>query len=284
MSSVFISTGKYLRQALKFNGPLLSVVFTLAGAYTSYSLFRSLAVSNESRVEEKTRDTMFVKLLDMPGVLNQTNSPGKEVGLADVDSQYNNEKFAGDTSPVVDVGDEESVRKVTGIADSDVENVFKKHREGSNSISTLSALSLATILVLLWAGRKVLPYLSEDTVLDKDPEELTRVFKTYSQQIELLGNPRKIKRLSNKIRFQYQFLHIKGLIDQNSARSLVEILLFLENRGILSPAGAETLKIAMANKPQFINYFGPLLKGKGLPGDQDALMGYLFALNRDSFI
>ncbi|PWV56131.1 hypothetical protein [Chitinophaga sp. S165] len=275
--------GEYLQQALKFNGAFLSVVFTLAGAYTSYTIFRSLGNFQESKTDVKIRDTMFVKLVDVPEGLNSPVSYARQNDGDSVRLQSSGGGSPIGVAPRHDSSLRSNYIPAHVINDSDMEAAVKKHSRDSFLTSSVTAAILSVILFLFWIAWKTLPYIPHDMVLDKDPEELKRVFNTYRDEIEVLGNPRKIKRLSNKIRFQYQFLSLKNLINKNSARTLVVVLLMLESRNLLSDRDFKDLKDAMESLQHFKDYFGPRLRNRGLPDNGESLMGYLFSLNRDSF-
>lgn len=63
---------------------------------------------------------------------------------------------------------------------------------------------------------------------DLDPAGLTALFEKCFREIPPIGNPRKIKRLSNKIRFQYHYLTLKGLSEPEDYIRLAEVLIHLE--------------------------------------------------------
>jgi hypothetical protein len=103
-------------------------------------------------------------------------------------------------------------------------------------------------------------------VLDLDPPGLTALFQAFAGDIQSIGNPRKIKRLSNKIRFQYHYLALKGFTDAHDFDLLARMLIQIEKE---PPSPNDTFKtFRTANRIYHMS---------------DRLAQIIYNLNRDAF-
>ncbi|MDB5283968.1 MAG: hypothetical protein JWO06_3043 [Bacteroidota bacterium] len=76
--------------------------------------------------------------------------------------------------------------------------------------------------------------LSAEREKDRDPDELTNLFDTYSEEVKRLGTPRKIKRFSSKVRFQYYVLNLNQKLSKDERELFFTTLLAIEmNRGTI---------------------------------------------------
>jgi hypothetical protein len=100
-----------------------------------------------------------------------------------------------------------------------------------NNWAIIIVIGITILFITLYSNYKYLPFISEKINQDKDPQELTEAFNDLAKEITELGNPRKIKRFSNKVRFQYYYLRSKQVINnKNSLNNLLKALLAIENR------------------------------------------------------
>jgi len=68
-----------------------------------------------------------------------------------------------------------------------------------------------------------------ESVLDRDPEELDELFHTYARAVIQVGTPRRMKRFSNKIRFEYNVLRNGNKLGTARQRRLfMEMMLTIE--------------------------------------------------------
>lgn len=90
------------------------------------------------------------------------------------------------------------------------------------------------LAIFFFSRYKALPHISAEALRkDMDPPELTMLLSSCADEIQSLGNPRKIKRFSNKIRFQYYYITGKGFTDQEQLKKLVCLLVQLEKAGVV---------------------------------------------------
>jgi hypothetical protein len=147
----------------------------------------------------------------------------------------------------------------------------------SNARSTIlewlvmAGLLVATALISYYFYQD-LPHISRELRKDLDPPQLRALLTVYAEDIERLGNPRKIKRLSNKIRFQYYYLAGKGL---NDLQQLVNVLVQLE--GGEARYGLEGMAFILSEEG-----FGEFFRRDfGVVADE-RFIRLVHALNRDS--
>ena len=123
-------------------------------------------------------------------------------------------------------------------------------------------------LLFLVFSRSLFPHRRVPTfdVLDLDPPGLTALFQDFGGRIQSIGNPRKIKRLSNKLRFQYHYLSLKGFTDDKDFDNLATILIQLE---ITPPSPTDDFKTFYNANSVYIR--------------SESLARHIYSLNRDAF-
>jgi hypothetical protein len=83
--------------------------------------------------------------------------------------------------------------------------------ESDYSVAGLFLLCVFFVAIGSWEFVKY-KLSDEESEKDRDPEELEMVFDKYSDLIVALATPRKLKRFSNKVRFQYNLFKKSGSI------------------------------------------------------------------------
>jgi hypothetical protein len=214
--------------------PLVILVFAALalGGWSSFSLFRFLAQNvREARV---LKDTVFVQFVNGQPYHSDAGlrADTPKAGLASAfktNLPDTGHPISGYRSP-----DSLYLRPpaVVAVPADSVKNALASAKLTQASFPW-SIIVFAALLVVATAAVMVysrLPYLAVDLQKDLDPEDLTNLFQRFGENIEEIGNPRKIKRLSNKIRFQYHYLTSKGWKDAYALEALVAILLDLEKK------------------------------------------------------
>jgi hypothetical protein len=144
---------------------------------------------------------------------------------------------------------------------------------------TVLLSALLTLLGICYIFYNSLPYYSIEMNRDVDPDALTVLFNKFGREIQSLGNPRKIKRLSNKIRFQYHYLVYKELASGANLDHLVRTLLLFERANTLSGMKPEESRQITRDQKSFAEF---LVKNNILSTDE-RYMRIMYALNKDSF-
>jgi hypothetical protein len=222
----------------------LSICLTLLGGYISVAVFTLLAKKGLDAKPPKN-DTVLVRLIGVMPVA--TGQPVKETTTRTVPvvnpkdtvkpppPRDTTTKFKAIYRPTPDV------HPVTP----EQQGFAQQASRLNNPLFPLWAIVLVVLAIsagIFYVAYFNLPYISPEMRRDLDPQPLTKMFEAYATQIESLGNPRKIKRLSNKMRFQYHYLTLKGIKDEASLGALAKGLILLERM----PAEAAPPK----NKPE----------------------------------
>ena len=139
-------------------------------------------------------------------------------------------------------------------------------------------LLLATVGLYLFYSR--LPFLSPEIQKDLDPPQLTTLFSQFGEQIEEIGNPRKIKRLSNKIRFQFYYISLKGWTSPAVFSALMSILMEIETKPVPQAKSREGSSSDVPSEEKFWGRFRTIAVANNLFNDTD-LMHLIYILNRD---
>src|ERR1700722_2567451 len=208
-----------------------SLILVLAGGYISVVVFGLFAKQALASNSGPSKDTVFVNLLNGPNQAffsrDSVNSGTQKVkppivifSPPDTNPPDNLEKMVFRPLPVV----------LPVSLDYQSRAVRLMKVEHSDATLWIFALVITGCLAgAFYIGFFNLPYLSTEMSRDLDPAELTTLFRENASKIEELGNPRKIKRLSTKIRIQYYYLISKKIRDADSLAALGKGLLVMES-------------------------------------------------------
>jgi hypothetical protein len=261
-------------------GTLFTILLVLFGALLAFTaLFLIDKVSGRNIVQQtaKTKDTVYVKLVD--SLAGGSFAGSRNVQDAVVNSDVN--KSFQDTPRLTEAG---NFPKPISIKAPPVPSFDKEQLENlsETTIPVWKWLAIPALMLMIGTGiflsYKKLPPPNYKLNIDKDPEELTRLFERHSLKIEMLGNPRKIKRFSNKLRFQYHYLKNQSLINNEAQLDVVLLtLLFIE--GNLQKMNLELLSEDEKKNP--LAWFKKMLVNE-VPGIiDDKLAKQLLQLNKN---
>jgi hypothetical protein len=266
---------------------IINFAVTLLGFWAAFSVFQVLAVNGLEHAAPVTKghDTTWVKLLDAPTqgyatMEKNSTAPARQLAAqTDITSNdsINNPYFEGLKNNYID----RSYITTSPVNDEMIRKAVSAFQLSQHNYSWWVAALLAVFIFIgiLYVFFYNLPHYSLEMRKDVDPEDLTKMFNKFSSNIELLGNPRKIKRLSNKIRFQYYYLENKGLVNTSNLEKLFSILLLFEDQNLLAPQESEKSRQLVQSQQSFSDF---LTRNKIAPGTPE-FMRVIFALNRDSF-
>ena len=267
-----------------------TLLITALGAYASYTIFHSLALFSPPPKEAK--DTVLVRLLNVNGsVSNVLSTPSSSAGTGTGQTGMRN-------------GYDSNGRPFSKPADSfsqgsyahptlQLANLLERPITASQQAAATQAIQLKNPALPKWLFILVgvailgavfyvvyynLPYFSDEMNKDLDPPALTRLFELVGPAMLKLGNPRKIKRFSNKLRFQYHYLDLKNLADENSLKALGNVLVLLE-----SPSG-EDKSIVDPKKIAGLEDFYDWTQWHRIYNFTSQARTVIFALNKDALI
>jgi hypothetical protein len=262
---------------LSFLGTLLITAF---GAYASFAMFHFLAVKGLQAKTVTTKDTVLVRLLNA----NLPNGPATQELQSNhgVQSQDTTrlagrlQSGTGDTGRI-------SRRSAPPVIPIDANQQASAIQAAELKITDFPIWLLILAVVLILAGVFYvlyynLPYFTDEMNRDMDPPKLTELFSRHGNEFLQLGNPRKIKRLSNKLRFQYHYLELKGLDHPKDLDQLCRILLMLENRPLPDRSNEPPKKI------RSVADFKKWLQSQKMSPLTEKLIQLIFALNREALM
>jgi hypothetical protein len=274
----------------KWGRLILTFAITMAGLYIAFIAFQFLNDKGVRSQVQTLKDTVYVRLVNgnINGIINGNSvSPGNYQP-----NTYN----AGDTSKTgsqaVLPGISPDTSAVRYIHYRQIP-VVKPITPAAQKVATDLALlgmhvfpwwsvllcALLTLLGICYIFYNSLPYYSIEMNRDVDPELLTRLFDKFGPEIQSLGNPRKIKRLSNKIRFQFHYLFYKNLADTDNLDHLVRTLLLFERNNIQVRMKPKDSKEITRDQKSFAEF----LVKNGIQTSDEHYMRIMYALNKDSF-
>ena len=134
------------------------------------------------------------------------------------------------------------------------------------------------ILVGLWVVRNLLVKLNPYYEKEKDPEELKKLLRSHSDQVSALGTPRKIKRFTNNLRFQYYILNSKKVVTGQNADLFIRLLLYIEKTDLI-PKLSSDIEI----KDTTFDIFRKSVTIT-VPNKEELLLRELYILNRGNLV
>ena len=259
---------------------IYSLILVLIGGYISVVVFGLFAKQGLVNKTKSSKDTVLVSLLNFP---KQAVFSAGDTGRSRL-YDTTKSKRPVDTSKRTDSQPTMASRPlppsppIPEAVQSNAVQRIKLERFGPSF--WLIALVIAGCLAgAFYIGYFNLPYLSTEMSRDLDPAALTILFRQNALAIEALGNPRKIKRLSNKMRFQYYYLTSKGITSADSLSALGKALLLLEK----APAEDQTAEEQPSAKLSPDEAYAQFLKANSLDKTTTNFQRIFFALNRDFF-
>ncbi|HLX90961.1 MAG TPA: hypothetical protein VKR32_04730 [Puia sp.] len=265
----------------KFGSGLISAFLVCIGFMFAFNLLEKLGAVAVAHKHREHKDTVYVSLLNgvpayQPG--SETIQPNSQSS-----SREKHDTTQPATSAPTNLQASQVYQPAVPITDSERRAAMTTATGKASNIPSIFQLFLFLLILGIlgssYVGYFGLPERSEEMNRDIDPPELTSLFNGYSTQIEALGNPRKIKRLSNKIRFQFNYLVIKGLANENNLDYMARILILFEQQSILAPLEPAKARLLTSN----IDSFKAFVREKGISVSDDKFLRLMFALNRDSF-
>jgi hypothetical protein len=275
---------------MRIRSPLflvMSFLVVLAGGWTSYAVFHLLAAN--IRPPEKHKDTVLVQVLGAaaynPALASRPDSainrnPNQPISSSTQTKDDTTKTRIGGFTRI------DSFRRPPAAIPIPADSLARAVTSGKLALAAfpwwlviLAALIVMAVLFYILYYR--LPFLSAEMRQDLDPPQLTKILRKYSAGIESLGNPRKIKRLSNKIRFQYHYLVAKGFQKSDELDFLAGTLLALEVQKTVTTEGSAVAKSIMLTETGFKNF----LSGQPNPIEPSnpGLVHLIYILNRDAF-
>jgi hypothetical protein len=280
-------TSKQIIDAIKENvfsflnnktlGSILMVSLGAAIAFTILILLGSVSSRDVGKHEAKTKDTVYVKLVDSMSRSSFTQQT-KDSTPAKKQSFTNNNPTgpSGNSDTQIIPFTSSKAKPIDRFNDNQLATLNK------TEIPVWKWLILPSILLIIgtsiYLSFKKLPLPNYKLTIDKDPEELTLLFGRHAETIQWLGNPRKIKRFSNKVRFQYHYLKNQKLI--NSDKDLDDILLtllYIEN----NPQKMNLDKLSETDKRDILKWFKTLIGQANNISLNDNLAKHLLQLNKN---
>lgn len=134
------------------------------------------------------------------------------------------------------------------------------------------------VLFGLWIVRNLLVKINPYYEKEKDPEELKNLLDSFSNEVNALGTPRKIKRFTNNLRFQYYILSGRKVITQQNAKLFITLLLHIEKTDLMPKLSADE-----EIKETPFNLFRKSI-AINVPQKEEALLRELYILNRGNLV
>ncbi len=223
---------RYLRKNSYYFTGVLMLVLGISIAVRTFQLLMptvSLTGKNED-IPKKSRDTIYVNLVNgnYKGVIDDTNNINKNSG----DFKPDKRRDDGSGNFAQDFKSQLLIGKATQMSPDQ-----KSARFGNSTKKIPLWIYIISGIVLLgiitYSFFNYLPYLDVKLNHDRDPKMLAEAFVKMGNEIKELSNPRKIKRFSNKTRFQYHYLWKKDLLhDKEDVIKLLKIILAIEEKGV----------------------------------------------------
>lgn len=259
---------------------LVTILLVLSGILTAFivlQLLSNVASPQKAKSETPAKDTVYVKLVDSQYRTSfvPVSTSSKQETMVDTGGN----QATGPVDTLKKQGTSVSTTKappITAFTNTQLHPIDK------NRISYWKWLVIPSLLIFVGLGiflsYKKLPLPNYKLNTDKDPPELTNLFDRKQGMIEQLGNPRKIKRFSNKLRFQYHYLKNQGLIksDRDLDTILVTLIYIENNRQQMNLD-----KLSVADKLNTLQWFKNLVSTGANVQLEDSLAKHLLQLNKN---
>lgn len=195
---------------------LRAAFFLILGVLFAYAMFGKLTDGLPAIVApeatKRGKDTMLISLVNLPGSIaanmDTARKASKDTSFAATPA---NGQFAVKGVNRLPFGR----RQEANMSKLESEAVRQARNKGLPLWAWIMLLG-SGMLLTGWAIYKKLPERFDEFNKDRDPAELLDLFQLFRLPIQQLNNPRKIKRLANRVRFQYHYLNRLGLFQNAS--------------------------------------------------------------------
>jgi hypothetical protein len=261
---------------IRAGSPLVvNVLIVLLGFFTAISAFDLLA-KNVKTSDDKIpkKDTVYVQVLNA-GALNVSQVAQMDSGAAGRTSRDTQAIAMQDSLPkssfiptAINVTPITSLEEKAAIS----QYIIVKEQFAFWALVIVSSIIIIGLFYLLYY---YLPPYSLGMRLIVDPPVLKQTFEKFRPEIESLGNPRKIKRLSNKVRFQFYYLDKQGVANDGNIWSMFKILIYFEKENLQAPSDKKAEEIT-GSQTGFTNFF----REQSITSVDDKFMRLMYALNK----